>query len=84
MTYIATCANIIRKALTTLYAVKSPINRLSESIAKIQSYLLIGKNFVRKSIAININERFYSFISILWRTARNGELGQPSSLLVQY
>ena len=35
MTYIATCANIIRKTLTTLYAVKSPINRFSKGIAQI-------------------------------------------------
>ena len=35
MTYIATCANIIRKTLTALYAVKSPINRFSKGIAQI-------------------------------------------------
>ena len=58
-------------------------NRFSESIAKIQSYLLYLKALVRKSIAININERF-SFIRILRCTAGNGELGQPRSLLVQY
>ena len=41
-------------------------------------------SFVDVDDVIDVNERFNCLIRILWRTARNGELSQPCSLLVQY